>query len=1289
MAGRALVVLASVCHALHDCDGALKQLADPSLSDEAGFVQAKLSATSSEEEVRRPHRYRRGPHSANGYYGDKNDKTEANSTVWRRPHRWSRWYTPTWWDDLPKKQPTPQNPPTSNSQRGNFIHYVGSCTQCNRIMCLNASEYHPFQTYYRISSNLSEWGCDKLGASPLLTLSEDGVDVFVVQRATLHYVSACGQCGSQVDLCSSNIWWQNEPDIEDQEEFRAGSDLATWGCANVGSSPTIVRNSITGAIYVVEWGAEDPWQLVFRQTAPFVFAKTPPQWTVNENDTTADNFAILGDLENFRVGGAFYFKLCWPIENLACQVWTQTTNPVTTTDGSVDGYAVINVSYTGRFWGGLHYNGNNALLDGSSRGNSNNWWYSIGAFNEYQGGFPGPDGNVVSQVELWVSTVELETAPLPDPIPLLPQPDANWQLLFRQTNSFFFIRNLLELNPGDPTAQNYAILDQLDNTYEVGGKFYFMMRWIKEDDGSQLDDQIWCQSSGKFYFMMRWIKEDDGSQLDDQIWCQSSNPVTTTDGTVTGYEAIDVPYTGRFWGGLHYNGNNALLDGSSRGNSNNWWYSIGAFNEYLGGFPGPDGIIASQVELWVSNESLAIPTPPSPPPAISPVPPVASAAPSATWTLLFRQTNNFFFHPGLLSLNDNDDSADNYAILDQLDNTYEVGGKFYFMMRWIKEDDGSQLDDQIWCQSSGKFYFMMRWIKEDDGSQLDDQIWCQSSNPVTTTDGTVTGYQAIVVPYTGQLWGGLHYNGNNALLDGSSVSNSNNWWYSIGAFNEYLGGFPGPNGIVARVCIDSHRSRLQPVKDVLVARQHIRTGMYMGVRAKASAQEQATSRRVELQDGTMASWLTVNPFFSHRTQGELVSFNEMARSQVIQNSSSALRTCRVRGLFGKSHENSIQEHRASKLGKNKRRIHVSQKEYAFPPPSPLVHDMYLHLPSSATSGSQHGFETVQGCDSHVPAPSSGAAMAAILAAHQLVPTLPRPPSRSHYALPVGPAPPCRRQVLSASAAFLVAGLGFRRRLGATSILRSTEAASPQRKGRQVVPLGPWLQRFFSLRNRQFWNYSVSPRNYFFARRWCAEDSRQAIFVAIVHLGALAAPFFFTWKAFACFCVGYVMTGMLGVTLSYHRQLSHRSFVTPKWLEYFLAYCGALAVQGPPISWVSSHRHHHGNTDAEDDVHSPRDGFWWSHMGFVVAVVLPVPSEDLWYTLCGAAHLGPLRIRRFALRSVGLFRTCGVVLAHHLGCKFCKPRLGISRLEDRRSLDEQLAYRDPGLRRGLAQQSPRL
>ncbi len=55
------------------------------------------------------------------------------------------------------------------------------------------------------------------------------------------------------------------------------------------------------------------------------------------------------------------------------------------------------------------------------------------------------------------------------------------------------------------------------------------------------------------------------------------------------------------------------------------------------------------------------------------------------------------------------------------------------------------------------------------------------------------------------------------------------------------------------------------------------------------------------------------------------------------------------------------------------------------------------------------------------------------------------------------------------------------------------------------------------------------------------------------------------------CTHAARAGCLGITLSFHRQLSHRSFATPKWLEYALAYCGVLAVQGDPIEWVSSHR----------------------------------------------------------------------------------------------------------------------
>lgn len=76
-------------------------------------------------------------------------------------------------------------------------------------------------------------------------------------------------------------------------------------------------------------------------------------------------------------------------------------------------------------------------------------------------------------------------------------------------------------------------------------------------------------------------------------------------------------------------------------------------------------------------------------------------------------------------------------------------------------------------------------------------------------------------------------------------------------------------------------------------------------------------------------------------------------------------------------------------------------------------------------------------------------------------------------------------------------------------------------------------------------------------------------------------------------------GCLGITLSYHRQLSHRSFQTPKWLEYVLAYCGALAVQGDPIEWASSHRYHHLHTDTPLDPHSPYEGFWWSHAGWLL------------------------------------------------------------------------------------------
>jgi stearoyl-CoA desaturase (delta-9 desaturase) len=106
-----------------------------------------------------------------------------------------------------------------------------------------------------------------------------------------------------------------------------------------------------------------------------------------------------------------------------------------------------------------------------------------------------------------------------------------------------------------------------------------------------------------------------------------------------------------------------------------------------------------------------------------------------------------------------------------------------------------------------------------------------------------------------------------------------------------------------------------------------------------------------------------------------------------------------------------------------------------------------------------------------------------------------------------------------------------------------------------------------------------------------------VFMAIIHLGAMLAflPQFFSWQGVALALFLHWITGGLGITLCWHRLLSHRSFQTPKWLEYFLAFCGSLSMQGGIIWWVGLHRHHHLYSDQPNDHHDSHKGFWWSHM----------------------------------------------------------------------------------------------
>jgi len=107
-----------------------------------------------------------------------------------------------------------------------------------------------------------------------------------------------------------------------------------------------------------------------------------------------------------------------------------------------------------------------------------------------------------------------------------------------------------------------------------------------------------------------------------------------------------------------------------------------------------------------------------------------------------------------------------------------------------------------------------------------------------------------------------------------------------------------------------------------------------------------------------------------------------------------------------------------------------------------------------------------------------------------------------------------------------------------------------------------------------------------------------LWIGALHVLALLAfvPGYFTWSALAVCLALHWLTGGVGITLTYHRLLTHRSFATrPKWLEYVLTIIGCCASEGGPIGWVADHRRHHKYSDQEDDVHSPNRGFGWAHM----------------------------------------------------------------------------------------------
>lgn len=116
------------------------------------------------------------------------------------------------------------------------------------------------------------------------------------------------------------------------------------------------------------------------------------------------------------------------------------------------------------------------------------------------------------------------------------------------------------------------------------------------------------------------------------------------------------------------------------------------------------------------------------------------------------------------------------------------------------------------------------------------------------------------------------------------------------------------------------------------------------------------------------------------------------------------------------------------------------------------------------------------------------------------------------------------------------------------------------------------------------------------------------FVSAFHILAVGALFTFSWQNLAAAFVCWWVAASWGIGIGYHRLFTHRGFKAPTWLQYVFAVCGSLALQSGPIAWVTTHRIHHAFTETDKDPHSPRNGTYWSHIGWIFRGTAQIQSR---------------------------------------------------------------------------------
>jgi fatty-acid desaturase len=146
-----------------------------------------------------------------------------------------------------------------------------------------------------------------------------------------------------------------------------------------------------------------------------------------------------------------------------------------------------------------------------------------------------------------------------------------------------------------------------------------------------------------------------------------------------------------------------------------------------------------------------------------------------------------------------------------------------------------------------------------------------------------------------------------------------------------------------------------------------------------------------------------------------------------------------------------------------------------------------------------------------------------------------------------------------------------------------------------------------------------------------------LYLLFIHVAAVTGLILFPlpgWKV-AGVTFLFAALGGMGTTVVFHRILAHRTLRMNKFVEHGLIFCAMLNGSGAPASWVAYHRHHHARTDTDEDISSPKHGFWWAHLRWLYQ---SAPSDGRKW--CPELTRGSYRVWTWAEGPVVLLAICG-------------------------------------------------